>query len=390
MSVRQRRSPAEGEFLFEIDEQPLEECLTALGGVPLLVRTLRSLDVPGNVRRHIAIKKRRRGFDEATYVESFVVLQAVGGDCPDDFETLREDAGLGEMLGHELPSPEAARKFLYQFHDEQKVVEAQQQLPLGRVSAIPAEGEALRGLAEVNQELVRELGRRSGQKIATIDLDATIIASRKRQAQPTYQGSRGYQPMLALWAELDVAVADQFRDGNVPAVQDPLSVAQRAFEALPETVEEFYFRGDSACYENGLLDWLRDENREKGPPGRIGFAVSAPLTRPLKRAVVEVPDEAWQTYRDDPEVDIDCAPLEYYPGAPRADDYREPLRYLAIRVKKKQAELFADGSAAKYFAVVTNIWAWQPRRLLEWHREKQGSIEALHDVLKNELAAGGE
>ena len=139
-----------------------------------------------------------------------------------------------------------------------------------------------------------------------------------------------------------MAVADQFRDGNVPAVQDPLSVAQRAFEALPETVEEFYFRGDSACYEN--LDWLRDENREKGPPGRIGFAVSAPLTRP-KRAVVEVPDEAWQTYRDDPEVDID-APLEYYPGAPRADDYREPLRYLAIRVKKKQAELFADGSAA--------------------------------------------
>ena len=85
--------------------------MPSLGGVPLLVRTLRSLDVPGNVRRHIA---RRRGFDEATYVESFVVLQAVGGDCPDDFETL---------LGHELPSPEAARKFLYQFHDEQKVVE---------------------------------------------------------------------------------------------------------------------------------------------------------------------------------------------------------------------------------------------------------------------------
>ena len=232
MSVRQRRSPAEGEFLFEIDEQPLEECLTALGGVPLLVRTLRSLDVPGNVRRHIAIKKRRRGFDEATYVESFVVLQAVGGDCPDDFETLREDAGLGEMLGHELPSPEAARKFLYQFHDEQKVVEAQQQLPLGRVSAIPAEGEALRGLAEVNQELVRELGRRSGQKIATIDLDATIIASRKRQAQPRYQGSRGYQPM-PLWAELDVAVADQFRDGNVPdGARSVEAWHSTAFEAL--------------------------------------------------------------------------------------------------------------------------------------------------------------
>ena len=388
MSLRKRSSPAEGEFLFEIDEHPIEESLTALGGVPLLARTLRSLDVPGNVRRHVTTKKRQRGFDEATYIESFVVLQAVGGDCPDDFETLREDPGLAEMLGHEVPSPEAARKFLYQFHDEQATRQAQQQLPLGRVSAIAAENEPLHGLAEVDQELVRELGRRSRQKIATVDLDATIIESRKREAQPTYQGGRGYQPMLALCAELDVVVADQFRDGNVPAIQEPLSMARRAFEALPETVEEFDFRGDAACYETALLDWLREENRENGPQGFIGFAVSAPMTKPLRQAIVEGPAAKWETYRDDAEAFVECAPVDYYRGEPRAEDYRQPLRYLAIRVTNKQKGLFADGGAAKYFAVVTNLWEWKPRRLLEWHREKQGSIEALHDMLKNELAAG--
>jgi hypothetical protein len=42
-------------------------------------------------------------------VESFVVLNAVGGECFDDFERLREDSGLSEMLGHGIPSPEAAR-----------------------------------------------------------------------------------------------------------------------------------------------------------------------------------------------------------------------------------------------------------------------------------------
>ena len=31
---------------------------------------------------------------------------------------------------------------------------------------------------------------------------------------------------------------------------------------------------------------------------------------------------------------------------------------------------------------------WEAKRLLEWHRQKQGSIEAPRDVLKNELAAG--
>ena len=31
---------------------------------------------------------------------------------------------------------------------------------------------------------------------------------------------------------------------------------------------------------------------------------------------------------------------------------------------------------------------WTPERLIQWHREKAGTIEAVHDVLKNELAGG--
>jgi hypothetical protein len=102
-----KRSPAEGELPFEYDWEPAEEVLTAYAGVPLFVRAIRSFDVPGSVKRHLHLKQRQRGFEEATYVESFLVLNALGGDCLEDFDRLREDAGLGEMLGHELPSPEA-------------------------------------------------------------------------------------------------------------------------------------------------------------------------------------------------------------------------------------------------------------------------------------------
>lgn len=42
----------------------------------------------------------------------------------------------------------------------------------------------------------------------------------------------------------------------------------------------------------------------------------------------------------------------------------------------------------KHFAVVSNIWEWKPERLIAWHREKAGTIEGVHDVLKNELAGG--
>jgi hypothetical protein len=389
MPLKSKRSPAEGEFLFEIDAEPSEECLTALGGLPLFVRTARSLDVPGSVRRNLALKQRDRGFDEATYIESFLVLNAAGGDCLEDFDCLREDRGVAAILGHAVPSPEAARKFLYQFHDADKIAQAQRDLPLGEVSYVPEESAPLRGLAQVNRDVVRELARRcAGERIATIDMDATVIESWKREAKATYEGGSGYQPMVALWAELNVVVAEEFRDGNVPALKDPLRVAQRSFAALPETIRERYFRGDSACDEEELLSWLRDEKRANGPEGLIGFAVSARMNPALREEIAAIPEDRWQPYSEDGGAVKQCAQVDYFPEETAANRYREPLRTIAIRICKKQQELFADGSAVKHFAVRTNLWDWKPKRLLEWHREKAGSIEAVHDVVKNELAGG--
>ncbi len=79
--------------------------------------------------------------------------------------------------------------------------------------------------------------------------------------------------------------------------------------------------------------------------------------------------------------------LNYWPEEDRPEG-AGPLRYIAIRVRKRQGQWFADGSEVKYFAVASNQWDGDATRLLEWQREKAGTIEALHDVLKNELAAG--
>ena len=70
---------------------------------------------------------------------------------------------------------------------------------------------------------------------------------------------------------------------------DHLGVARRAFVALPSNVTEYYFRGDSACYEAELIRWLRDEKRAEGPQGRIGFAVSVRLFPSLKKHIERLP-----------------------------------------------------------------------------------------------------
>lgn len=245
------------------------------------------------------------------------------------------------MLGYEVPSPEAARRFLYEFHDDQKLEQAQRELPVGQVSYVPEESTALRGLAQVNQDLVQEMGRRCAeQKIATIDLDATVIESWKQQAHATYQGGKGYQPMLALWAEMDVVVADEFRDGNVPAHSGLLPVAQRAFQALPDTVAEYLFRGDSACWERSLVSWLRDEQREQGPRGRISFAIGVRMTPALKQHILRLSEPQWKPYRKDGEMESECANVvNYWPEEEDRPEGAGPLRYVAIRMRKRQAEL---------------------------------------------------
>ena len=190
------------------------------------------------MKDHVRVKERERGYDEATFVESFVILNAAGGEYPEDFKRRREDAGLAEMLGHALPSPAAALQFLYAFHADEKIEEAPQRRLPKQIAYIPEETRPLEGLRRVNRDGVQRCGERCpDQRIATVDQDATIMESHKREAKPTYEGKRGYQPMLAVWAETGLVLADQFRDGNVPAMLEPLNVAQAA---LPGTVREYY------------------------------------------------------------------------------------------------------------------------------------------------------
>ena len=353
-----------------------------------MVHTWRALGLPASVMENIRVKERERGFDEATLVESFIILNATGADKLDDFDHLREDEGLQELIGHKLPSSSVARQFLYGFHQDEKIEEAKQQRLPDEIAYIPEESERLIGLGKVNRDLVMEFGRRVCQeKIATVDQDATIMESRKKEAMPTYKGGKGYQPMLAMWAETEMILADEFRDGNVPSMMEPLTVAKRAFACLPPTVEEFYFRGDSACHESGLLDWLKNDYREEGPKGRIGFAISAKMTEALRAAVKQVKEKDWQLYGDRSEDVIrECADVVFVSNHEATNRESQPLRYVAIRIQKRQGELFGDGSSVKYFAIVTNIWEWEAEKLIDWHREKAGTIEHVNDIIKNELA----
>lgn len=90
--------------------------------------------MPCSVRRHLRLEQRERGLDEAVYVESFLTLNAVGGDCLDNFHRMREAPEVTHMTGYQMPSAEGVRQFLYRFHEDRLIEQAQRELAVGQVS----------------------------------------------------------------------------------------------------------------------------------------------------------------------------------------------------------------------------------------------------------------
>ena len=363
---------------FELDHEVGIGAVTAHGGVPALVEHFRSSGAAAIVDAEAGYKKRKRGLSASEMAESLLALWAAGGEPAEDLDRLREGDGLSLLLGHALPAAQTARDFLASFDEPE--------LPLlgATASAVRAESRGLGGLARASGAVIADLQRRRPARTATVDLDATVLASSKRAASWAYDGRRGYQPVVALWAEQELILADEFRDGHVSASSGNRRVIEAALAALPEGVEQVYLRADSALYEHALMVFL--DRR------RVGFAISVPMSEGLAGRVAGLDETAWRFEREDTDAVRHWAELDYLPDGALAQEEGvvRRLRYIAIRVAKKQGSLFADGASVRHFCVVTNRADPQggdAGDLLRWHRGKAGTVEHAHHVLANELAA---
>lgn len=370
---------------FEVKTTPADDKVTGRVGLTLVVETLLAFGMAKVIKRELKVRQRDNGFSEKEMIEDFAMLLADGGECVADMAVLGADAGLCRLLGREFPSADAAFDFLYAFHDEKLIEDAKARRKPDQIAYIPAENAALRGLGRVGVEFVRRVVEPLAPKEATLDHDATIQECHKQAALPHYKGGRGYQPSAIVWADFGLALVDEYRDGNVPAGMSNLPLIKRGFAALPSSVEKRFFRSDSACYEESVLKWLANPQRAEGPAGYIGFAISADMTEELQK-ICKKASVQWALFEDRIDETVDWAEVEFTPGDWPKD--AAPLRYVALRLRKKQEQLFASGFDTKYLAVVTNRAAeMSGDEVIRWHRKKAGTIELMHDVSKNELGA---
>jgi hypothetical protein len=365
--------------------------------------------------------RQSQGWTDEQIILSLVLLNLAGGDSVDDIRMLEKDEGFCRVLGRvetkglsrqqrrakerrwrkeqhrSVPSPSAVFRYLEVFHDPDEEKKREK----GK-AFIPAPNQHVQGLVRVNRDFVASIQKHRPKTEATLDCDATLVETLKRLALFSYKGYRAYQPFNVWWAEQDLVLHSEFRDGNVPAGYEQLRVCKDALDMLPEGVTKVYLRSDTAGYQHDLLKYC--EKGENKRFGRIEFAIGADVTKEFRKAVAEA--EEWKPVMKEIKGEMrktgkEWAEVCFVPDA-ICHSKKDPVyRYLATRELLDQPELpgmegqvelpfptmTIEKKRYKIFGIVTNRDT-EGSELINWLHKRCGKSEEAHSVMKEDLAGG--
>jgi len=413
----------QGVLPFKYEQEKNNTGMTALAGLPIYLDLAKVIGLSKSIQKHLKIRADSQGWTDVQLVLSLVLLNLAGGSSVEDLKILEADKGFCEILRkaelhglrrkvrralerrwrkekkRSLPSPSAVFRYLSWFHDnEQEKIRTESSVK----AFIPAPNEHLAGLEQVNKDICASLNSANPQETATLDMDATLVETNKRDALWCYKGFKSYQPLNTWWDEHGIILHTQFRDGNVPAGFEQLKVFKKALACLPEGVKKVKFRSDTAGYQHDLLKYC--DKTDNKCFGKIEFAVGCNVTKAFKTAVEQIPDSQWHPInKDHMATGSEWAEVCFVPNELCHSKNAPEYRYLAKRQILKDQQLPGmeesqmslpfptmqiETKKYKVFGIVTNIKDMDGEELIHWLHKRCGRSEQVHSVMKEDLAGG--
>jgi len=335
--------------------------LSAHAGFVLVHEALKKLGLI-DLMKNFSLK--RSGFADEVVLQALIQLLAHGGQSLSDWDYLRHEKGFVLMMGNLAPADDTLYRYL-------KLLSLQ---VLERSSQCGQVGFCLE-LDLLQQKLVHDAWLQKGSpKVLTLDLDAMLIETDKRDALFCYESYKAYHPLNAYCPELEMLLAHEFRDGNVSPMEGLKRLVERCQKLLPQV--RFRVRSDSAGYQNEFLDWLDSQG--------IAYTITVRETVALQENLKLTHD--WQPLKIDgfdlgEEVAL-CLHVPTFQNQDQLNQRMDRRRYLALRKTHGQQELFSLGQV-----VVTNDLQSSPEKIVKFHRGRCGSVEYFHSQIKDSGAS---
>lgn len=332
-----------------------DETLTAHGGLALLAEYAHGLGLRQLVDRWLPGPGSHRGYAPSVFVDVLLLMLQGGGRTLEDVRVLEREAALLRLLGQErIPDPDTVGDWLRRMGD-------------------PERGQAgLLGLGQVRDTLTARILRRDGITAYTLDVDATLIEAERREAQWSYQGVKGYMPLLGFLCETPVCLVEEFREGNVSPGSGHLAFYQTCKQRVPEGKTIGYYRADSASYQAELINALERDG--------VRWAITADQDAAVKALIDGMEQEAWRRPPDGSEYEL----AETVHTMNKTD---RAFRLIIKREARRQQEMFASTASPYRDHVVAGNWPEQEKsasEVLIWHNQR-GQAENLLKEIKSGL-----
>jgi hypothetical protein len=409
---------------YYVDSRVEPAAITNYGGICPYLDLMLLTGLP-NVVCECLPGKSMRGWQHAEHIAALLALNLTGGDCVDDLVKLDGDPGIGLYMGQialsvgvqrrsfsrggesDVPSLTSVREWLEQFHN------AAEDGKRGYGQAfVPEPNEALWGLQAVNREFLSRgfaLYQRSGRppiRRATLEIDASLMETQKSGALACYKHFDAYSGLTVRWAEMGLAIWDEFRDGNVPPAWRNMEGLRESIRYLNEElgITDVWVRSDAAAHQESVVKALSEWEID-GKASPVKFAIGYIKTKEFREELQKLDESDWEkVYDKRGRLDYEVAEVPFVSNS-EALIKSEPYRHIVVRRKARQGILPGLGAndteiageetvemhsqAYHVHAIISNIEQdWSSQRVVEWYNDRCGGGEAIHSILKSDLAAG--
>lgn len=337
----------QGSFSFKLEMQkPGRE--TARAGLFSFSEFIRAMGVEPLLREHIPAPGSGRGYPASCYVLPILHTLYGGGESVEDVREIREDAVFRRIAGLlSVPSSSGIGDWLRRM----------------------GSGAGVAGVSRVNASVARKALLKDARSGYTLIVDPTFIEADKASAKMTYEGFKGYRPVVATLKEFPVALAYRFKEGNDNGGK--LDVLKEAFSNMPDDKSITEVLLDSEYYTDEVMGYLDEK--------KVRWAIAADKDAAVKRAIAGIPADAWTSHETTDGVATD---RELAETVHATNNGKSAFRLVVLRWKGGQEDLF--GETYHYHAIATGmveestsevVWKYNHRAHIENHiKELKGGF----------------